>query len=71
MAFRDASYGSCTYQLTVLDVLRGIGQAVLHGWLDFDTFDCDAYEHYEQVCVGVILRRFLSFTKTTALGFAV
>eukprot|EP00038_Savillea_parva_P031071 m.82650 g.82650 ORF g.82650 m.82650 type:complete len:543 (-) comp9486_c1_seq1:195-1823(-) len=52
MPFRDASYGSCSYQLTVLDVLRGIGQAVLHKWLDFDTFDLAEYEHYEQVRNG-------------------
>ena len=40
MPFRDASYGACTYQLAVMDVLRGVAQALLHGWLDFKTFDC-------------------------------
>lgn len=48
-ACRDASYGSCTYKLTVLDVLRGVSQAVLHNWFDFRTFDVDDYRHYERV----------------------
>jgi len=49
LPFRDASYGSCTYKLTVLDVLRGVSQAVLHNWFDFRTFDVDDYRHYERV----------------------
>ena len=49
LPYRDASYGACTFKLTVLDVLRGLEQGVLHSWLDFDNFDPDFYEHYEQV----------------------
>jgi cell division cycle 14 len=52
MAFRDASYGRCTFKLTVLEVLRGISQGFLHGWIECTSFDCDEYLHYEQVQHG-------------------
>ena len=40
LPFRDASYNNtCAYQLTVLDCARGLSQGMLHGWLNFGTFD--------------------------------
>ncbi|XP_048831990.1 dual specificity protein phosphatase CDC14AB isoform X10 [Brienomyrus brachyistius] len=49
LPFRDASFGNCTYNLTILDCLQGIHKALQHGFFDFDTFDVDEYEHYERV----------------------
>ena len=47
LAFRDASYGSCTYKLSVHDCLQGLNQALLHEYFDFSTFNLAEYEHYE------------------------
>ncbi|CAF92860.1 unnamed protein product, partial [Tetraodon nigroviridis] len=56
LPFRDASFGNCTFNLTVLDCLQGIRklnsadwlfQALQHGFFDFETFSVDEYEHYE------------------------
>ncbi|XP_066503533.1 dual specificity protein phosphatase CDC14AB isoform X2 [Hoplias malabaricus] len=49
MPFRDASFGNCTFNLTILDCLQGIRKALQHGFLNFDTFDVKEYEHYERV----------------------
>ncbi|XP_035269905.1 dual specificity protein phosphatase CDC14AB isoform X2 [Anguilla anguilla] len=49
LPFRDASFGNCTYNLTILDCLQGIRKALQHGFFDFETFDVDEYEHYERV----------------------
>uniref|UniRef100_A0A7N6F6G8 Cell division cycle 14A n=1 Tax=Anabas testudineus TaxID=64144 RepID=A0A7N6F6G8_ANATE len=49
LPFRDASFGNCTYNLTVLDCLQGIRKALQHGFFNFETFDVDEYEHYERV----------------------
>nr|XP_023668966.1 dual specificity protein phosphatase CDC14A isoform X2 [Paramormyrops kingsleyae] len=49
LPFRDASFGNCTYSLTILDCLQGIHKALQHGFFDFETFDVDEYEHYERV----------------------
>ncbi|XP_062848999.1 cell division cycle 14Aa isoform X2 [Trichomycterus rosablanca] len=49
MPFRDAAFGSCTYNLTILDCLKGVHKALQHGFFDFETFDVEEYEHYERV----------------------
>ncbi|XP_057181315.1 dual specificity protein phosphatase CDC14AB isoform X3 [Triplophysa rosa] len=49
LPFRDASFGNCTYNLTVLDCLQGIRKALQHGFLNFETFEVNEYEHYERV----------------------
>ncbi|XP_050950207.1 dual specificity protein phosphatase CDC14AB isoform X3 [Labeo rohita] len=49
LPFRDASFGNCTYNLTVLDCLQGIRKALQHGFLNFEAFDVNEYEHYERV----------------------
>ncbi|XP_071420864.1 dual specificity protein phosphatase CDC14A isoform X1 [Pithys albifrons albifrons] len=49
LPFRDASFGNCTYNLTILDCLQGVNKALQHGFFDFKTFDVDEYEHYERV----------------------
>jgi len=59
--FHDASPCECTYNLTVLDCLRGLAKARDYGFFNFETFDVNEYEYYEQVevrfylvlCIGV------------------
>ncbi|KGL76613.1 Dual specificity protein phosphatase CDC14A, partial [Tinamus guttatus] len=64
--FRDASFGNCTYNLTILDCLQGINKALQHGFFDFKTFDVDEYEHYERVENGdfnwIVPAKFLAFS---------
>ncbi|TRY94407.1 hypothetical protein DNTS_027946 [Danionella cerebrum] len=49
LPFRDASFGNCTYNLTVLDCLQGIRKALQYGFVNFENFDVNEYEHYERV----------------------
>lgn len=51
--FHDASPCVCTYDLTILDCLRGLAKARMYGFFDFDTFSVEEYEHFEQVEVRV------------------
>lgn len=66
LPFRDASFGACTYNLTLLDTLHAIAKALDHGFYEPDTFDADEYEHYERVENGdfnwIIPARFLAFS---------
>ncbi|XP_053179104.1 dual specificity protein phosphatase CDC14AB isoform X1 [Scomber japonicus] len=66
LPFRDASFGSCTYNLTVLDCLQGIRKALQHGFFNFETFDVDEYEHYERVENGdlnwIVPGKFVAFS---------
>lgn len=47
--FHDASNSECTYDLTVLDCLRGLAKARMHGFFDASIFDVEEYEYYENV----------------------
>ncbi|XP_047225030.1 dual specificity protein phosphatase CDC14AB-like [Girardinichthys multiradiatus] len=49
LPFRDAAVGECTFNRTVLDCLQGLRKALQHGFLDFETFSTEEYEHYERV----------------------
>lgn len=49
LAFRDASYGLSTFDLTIRDVLDGLQKAMSLGWISVDTFDLAAYEAHETV----------------------
>ncbi|XP_038650687.1 dual specificity protein phosphatase CDC14A-like isoform X5 [Scyliorhinus canicula] len=66
LPFRDASFGNSTYHLTILDCLHAINQALQHGFLNFEKFDVDEYEHYERVENGdinwIISGKFLAFS---------
>ncbi|CAF0925796.1 unnamed protein product [Adineta steineri] len=66
LPFRDASLGSSSYNLTLLDTLQGLHKAILHGFFDFENFDLDEYEHYEKVENGdlnwIIPRKLLAFS---------
>ncbi|XP_064607369.1 dual specificity protein phosphatase CDC14AB-like isoform X3 [Liolophura sinensis] len=65
LPFRDASFGACCYNLTLLDCLHGLNKALANGFFNFDTFDVDEYEHYEKVENGdfnwIIPNKFLAF----------
>lgn len=78
LPFRDATYGICTYHLTILDCLKGLEHAVRLGWLDYKTFDIDEYEYYEKIENGdlnwIIPKMFAAFsgpssTSTDEEGF--
>lgn len=47
--FHDASPCVCTFNLTILDCLRGLEKACRYRFFDFNTFDVEEYTHYEQV----------------------
>lgn len=71
-AYRDASYGSCTYPCTVLDCLRGLEKAMQLGWFQYKSFDITDYEFHERVENGdmnwVIPGKFLAFSGPTTHG---
>ncbi|KAI2661955.1 Dual specificity protein phosphatase CDC14A [Labeo rohita] len=47
LPFRDASFGTCMYNLNIHDCLRAVYKALQFGWLDFSKFNVEEYEHYE------------------------
>jgi cell division cycle 14 len=51
--FHDASPIACTYDLTVMDCLKGIIKARSLGFFDLETFNVEEYEYFEQVEVCV------------------
>ncbi|KAG9397042.1 Cell division cycle 14 Cdc14 [Carpediemonas membranifera] len=68
--FRDASTAVSTFNLTVLDCVRGLGRAVSAGLFDIQTFDVDSYQFYERVENGdmnwIVPSRFLAFAGPSA-----
>ncbi|XP_041089291.1 dual specificity protein phosphatase CDC14B isoform X2 [Polyodon spathula] len=66
LPFRDASFGTCTYNLNILDCLHGVHKALQYKWLDFSDFDVEEYEHYERAENGdfnwIIPGKFLAFS---------
>ncbi|CAF1559909.1 unnamed protein product [Rotaria magnacalcarata] len=66
LPFRDASLGSSSYNLTLLDTMQGLYKAMLHGFFDFENFDLDEYEYYEKVENGdlnwIVPRKLLAFS---------
>jgi len=64
--FRDASFGQCTYNLTLLDCLHGLKKAIQFNFLDFSNFNIEEYEYYERVENGdfnwVLPGKFLAFS---------
>lgn len=53
--FHDASPCECTYNLTILDCLRGLAKARMYNFFSFDNFDIKEYEWFEQVEVSLVL----------------
>ncbi|AWP04637.1 putative dual specificity protein phosphatase CDC14A-like [Scophthalmus maximus] len=49
LPFRDAAVGECSFNLSVFDCLQAIRKASQYGFLDFESFCVEEYEHYERV----------------------
>lgn len=47
--FHDASPCECTYDLNILDCMRGLAKARSYNFFSFDNFNIQEYEHFEQV----------------------
>ncbi|KAM8930193.1 dual specificity protein phosphatase CDC14A isoform 2-T2 [Pelodytes ibericus] len=64
--FRDAAFGNCTYNLTILDCLQGIRKALHLGFFNIEQFNVAEYEHYERVENGdfnwIVPGKFLAFS---------
>jgi cell division cycle 14 len=45
--FRDAGYGSCSYECTIYHCLKGLERGIKLGWYNYDTFNLKEWEHYE------------------------
>ena len=54
LSFRDASFGLCSYALTILDCLNGVYAAMKRGFFSLDSFDLSAYTQDEQLHCGDI-----------------
>ncbi|KAL5487217.1 hypothetical protein EMCRGX_G019793 [Ephydatia muelleri] len=65
LPFRDASNGSCTYNLTLFHCFQAVYKALQFGFLDFSTFSVEEYEFYERVENGdfnwIIPGKFIAF----------
>ena len=65
VGFRDAGFGPSTYQLQLLDCIKGVDKAVKHKFLDFTTFNVNEYTHYERVENGdlnwIVPGKFIAF----------
>ncbi|XP_050801798.1 dual specificity protein phosphatase CDC14B isoform X3 [Gopherus flavomarginatus] len=66
LPFRDASFGTCSFHLTLLDCFHAINKALRYGFLDFSAFDVNEYEHYEKAENGdfnwIIPNKFIAFS---------
>uniref|UniRef100_A0A8B9N1B0 protein-tyrosine-phosphatase n=1 Tax=Accipiter nisus TaxID=211598 RepID=A0A8B9N1B0_9AVES len=66
ISYRDASFGTCSFHLTLLDCFHAINKALQYGFLDFNKFDVNEYEHYERAENGdfnwIIPNKFIAFS---------
>lgn len=66
LPFRDATYGTCSFPLTIMDCARGLNKAISLGWFDFDMFDIATYEYLERLENGdlnwIIPKKFVAFS---------
>ncbi|XP_068093695.1 dual specificity protein phosphatase CDC14B-like isoform X3 [Hyperolius riggenbachi] len=66
LPFRDASFGSCSFHLTLLDCFHAVHKALQFDFLDFRNFDLQEYQHYERAENGdfnwIIPKKFLAFS---------
>ncbi|KAJ0404285.1 hypothetical protein ATCC90586_001442 [Pythium insidiosum] len=47
--FHDATPGICTFNLSILDCLKGLEKAIHCGYISTKTFDLHEYQHFERV----------------------
>ncbi|XP_073489118.1 dual specificity protein phosphatase CDC14B isoform X2 [Aquarana catesbeiana] len=66
LPFRDASFGTCSFHLTLLDCFHAVHKALQYQFFDFRNFDLDEYQHYERAENGdfnwIIPEKFLAFS---------
>ncbi|XP_040272907.1 dual specificity protein phosphatase CDC14B isoform X2 [Bufo bufo] len=66
LPFRDASFGTCSFHLTLLDCFHAVHKALQYEFFDFRTFDLEEYQHYERAENGdfnwIIPQKFLAFS---------
>jgi cell division cycle 14 len=64
--FRDASMGTCDYNLTVFHCLQAVYKAFKFKFFDFETFDPEEYEYFECVENGdlnvMVPEKFIAFS---------
>lgn len=72
VAFRDASFGGCSYQCTILHCLRGLQSAVQFGWFSLRTFNVEEYEHNQRIENGdinwIIPNKLIAFSSPSPYG---
>eukprot|EP00917_Polyrhabdina_sp_WS-2016_P031265 GHVP01066670.1.p1 GENE.GHVP01066670.1~~GHVP01066670.1.p1 ORF type:complete len:324 (+),score=47.94 GHVP01066670.1:148-1119(+) len=77
-AYRDATYGACEYELTILDCLEALEVSRSLGWWDYTTFNEPSYRHFSETSNGdlnwIIPHKFVAFsgpieTKQQELGY--
>jgi len=47
--FRDALFGPCYYDCTILHCLRGLEKAIQLNWFDYYNFDREFVEYHEKI----------------------
>ncbi|XP_075684948.1 dual specificity protein phosphatase CDC14B isoform X3 [Rhinoderma darwinii] len=66
LPFRDASFGTCSFHLTLLDCFHALHKAVQYEFFDFRIFDLEEYQHYERAENGdfnwIVPEKFLAFS---------
>ncbi|XP_041430492.1 cell division cycle 14B S homeolog isoform X2 [Xenopus laevis] len=66
LPFRDASFGTCSFHLTLLDCFNAVHKALQYDFFDFKTFDVEEYQHYERAENGdfnwIVPEKFLAFS---------
>jgi len=73
LSFRDASQNSTapgSFQLTIMDCLRGLHKGIKAGLFDWEKFDVETYEYFEKVENGdlnwVLPHKFIAFAGPAA-----
>ncbi|KAM4053116.1 dual specificity protein phosphatase CDC14B isoform 2-T2 [Anomaloglossus baeobatrachus] len=66
LPFRDASFGTCNFHLTLLGCFYAVHKALQYEFFDFSTFDLEEYQHYERAENGdfnwIVPKKFLAFS---------
>lgn len=75
VAYRDASYGNCTYKCELKHCFRGVEYAAKAGILNLSTFNYKHYDFYEKVQHGdmnwILPNKLLAFSTPHATSNAV
>jgi hypothetical protein len=55
--FRDASFGSASFYITLLDVFNALHRAIQNKFFNFEDFDVEEYEYYEvyKYCIIIVV----------------